>query len=130
MDIIEILITGPDGTSYLNGCFIFDVHFSNEYPTTPPSCNLETTEIHTVRFNPNLYNDEKVRLSILNTWHGRPEEKWNVTSTFLQVLVSIQSLILIPEPYCNQPGYERTYGTATGTAQSLEYDANVRQATV
>jgi len=48
--------------------------------------NLETTGRHTVRFNPNLYNDGKVCLSVLNTWHGRPEEKWNAhTSSFLQV---------------------------------------------
>lgn len=39
-----------------------------------------------VRFNPNLYQDGKVCLSILNTWHGRPEEKWNPqTSSLLQV---------------------------------------------
>lgn len=130
MDIMRVLITGPDGTPYSNGCFLFDVYFPNEYPTSPPSINLETTGNHTVRFNPNLYNDGKVCLSILNTWHGRPEEKWNTTSTFLQVLVSIQSLIFVPEPYFNEPGYERTRGTAAGTAQSLEYDANIRQATV
>ena len=48
--------------------------------------NLETTGNRTVRFNPNLYNDGKVCLSVLNTWHGRPEEKWNAqTSSFLQV---------------------------------------------
>lgn len=85
MDIMKVLITGPDGTPYSNGCFLFDVYFPNEYPTSPPSINLETTGNHTVRFNPNLYNDGKVCLSILNTWHGRPEEKWNTTSTFLQV---------------------------------------------
>ena len=87
MDIMKVLITGPDGTPYSNGCFLFDVYFPNEYPTSPPSINLETTGNHTVRFNPNLYNDGKVCLSILNTWHGRPEEKWNVTSTFLQVKI-------------------------------------------
>ena len=85
MDIMKVLMTGPDETPYSNGCFLFDVYFPNEYPTSPPSINLETTGNHTVRFNPNLYNDGKVCLSILNTWHGRPEEKWNTTSTFLQV---------------------------------------------
>ncbi|CAF2429363.1 unnamed protein product [Rotaria sp. Silwood2] len=83
----------PDGRPYSNRCFIFDVYFPNEYPTTPPSIYLETTGNHTV-------------------------------------IVSIQSLIFVPEPYFNQPGYERTRDTATGTAQSLEYDANIRQATV
>ncbi|CAF1285078.1 unnamed protein product, partial [Didymodactylos carnosus] len=130
MDIMKVLMTGPDSTPYANGCFVFDVYFPNEYPSVPPSINLETTGNHTVRFNPNLYNDGKVCLSILNTWHGRPEEKWNATSTFLQVLVSIQSLIFVPEPYFNEPGYERTRGTPTGNTQSLEYDANIRQATV
>ncbi|CAF5217543.1 unnamed protein product, partial [Rotaria magnacalcarata] len=89
MDVMKILMTGPDGTPYSNGCFVFDVYFPNEYPTTPPSINLETTGNHTVRFNPNLYNDGKVCLSILNTWHGRPEEKWNSTSTFLQVILKL-----------------------------------------
>jgi baculoviral IAP repeat-containing protein 6 len=96
-----------------------------------------------------LYHDGKVCLSILNTWHGRPEERWNAqTSSFLKViiyvfcyffvlkllkfkvLVSIQSLILVSEPYFNEPGYERSRGTPAGTASSLEHDANIRQATV
>uniref|UniRef100_A0A3B3YZP8 UBC core domain-containing protein n=1 Tax=Poecilia mexicana TaxID=48701 RepID=A0A3B3YZP8_9TELE len=77
-----------------------------------------------------LRNDS-VCLSILNTWHGRPEEKWNPqTSSFLQVLVSVQSLILVAEPYFNEPGYERSRGTPSGTQSSREYDGNIRQATV
>ncbi|CAF0950186.1 unnamed protein product [Rotaria sordida] len=40
MDIIKILITGPDSTPYSNGCFIFDLYFPNQYPTTPPSICL------------------------------------------------------------------------------------------
>jgi len=43
--------------------------------------------------------------------------------------VSIQSLILVSEPYFNEPGYERSRGTPSGTASSREYDANIRQAT-
>lgn len=32
----------------------------------------------------------KVCLSVLNTWHGRPEEKWNPsTSSLLQVIILI-----------------------------------------
>uniref|UniRef100_A0A2K6ES84 Baculoviral IAP repeat containing 6 n=1 Tax=Propithecus coquereli TaxID=379532 RepID=A0A2K6ES84_PROCO len=75
--------------------------------------------------------NKSVCLSILNTWHGRPEEKWNPqTSSFLQVLVSVQSLILVAEPYFNEPGYERSRGTPSGTQSSREYDGNIRQATV
>ncbi|XP_029449757.1 baculoviral IAP repeat-containing protein 6 isoform X2 [Rhinatrema bivittatum] len=131
LDIMKVLITGPADTPYANGCFEFDVYFPQDYPNSPPLVNLETTGGHSVRFNPNLYNDGKVCLSILNTWHGRPEEKWNPqTSSFLQVLVSVQSLILVSEPYFNEPGYERSRGTPSGTQSSREYDGNIRQATV
>lgn len=51
-------------------------------------------------------------------------------SLVLQVLVSIQSLILVPEPYFNEPGYERSRGTTSGNQNSREYNANIMQATV
>lgn len=131
LDIMKVLITGPSDTPYANGCFEFDVYFPHDYPNSPMMINLETTGRHSVRFNPNLYNDGKVCLSILNTWHGRPEEKWNAqTSSFLQVLVSIQSLILVNEPYFNEPGFERSRGTQSGNHSSREYNSNIYQACV
>lgn len=39
-----------------------------------------------------------------------------------QVLVSIQSLILVPEPYFNEPGYEQEIGTEAGEKHSAEYN--------
>lgn len=69
---IQVLITGPEDTPYANGCFEFDVYFPQDYPNAPPYINLETTGNHTVRFNPNLYNDGKVYYTcILNIfpWH-------------------------------------------------------------
>jgi len=131
LDVMKVLITGPDDTPYENGCFEFDIYFPQDYPQTPMSVNLQTTGRNTVRFNPNLYNDGKVCLSILNTWHGRPEERWNAqTSNLLQVLVSIQSLILVSDPYFNEPGYERLRGTNQGKQNSSDYNANIKQATV
>nr|CAD7267850.1 unnamed protein product [Timema shepardi] len=47
-----------------------------------------------------------------------------------QVLVSIQSLILVPEPYFNEPGYERSRGTPSGNQSSREYNSNICQASV
>lgn len=68
-----------------------------------------------MRFNPNLYNCGKVCLSLLGTWSGAQNEQWNEkTSTILQVLVSIQSLILVERPYFNEPGYESSMGSSHG----------------
>lgn len=58
--VCQVLITGPADTPYANGCFEFDVYFPQDYPNSPPLVNLETTGGHSVRFNPNLYNDGKV----------------------------------------------------------------------
>ena len=52
-------------------------------------------------------------------------EEWNVASTVLQVLVSIQSLILCSEPYFNEPGYQGTYGTTGGNSKSLKYSEEI-----
>ena len=47
-----------------------------------------------------------------------------------QVLVSIQSLILVPEPYFNEPGYEQSRGTPYGDQKSLAYSSNISVATI
>lgn len=60
----QVLITGPADTPYANGCFEFDVYFPQDYPNSPPLVNLETTGGHSVRFNPNLYNDGKVNVFV------------------------------------------------------------------
>lgn len=91
--------------------------------------NLQTTGKGSVRFNPNLYECGKVCLSLLGTWRGGGEasgEGWNgAHSTLLQVLVSIQSLILVDDPYFNEPGYEATMGTDSGTISSMLYNVEV-----
>jgi len=130
MDALQAMISGPDGTPYENGLFIFDAYFPKEYPTTACLVNLQTTGGGSVRFNPNLYNCGKVCLSLLGTWFGTAGENWSSQSTFLQVLVSIQSLILVPEPYFNEPGYEAEMHTAEGRADSRDYNRVIREATI
>ena len=68
------------------------------------------------RFNPNLYADGKVCLSLLGTWHGGDAtEKWDPTQSSLsQVLLSVQGMIFIPDPTFNEPGYEAIRGTQEG----------------
>jgi len=130
MDVMKALIVGPAGTPYSAGCFEFDVYFSPEYPNVPPNVNLHTTGSGAVRFNPNLYNCGKVCLSLLGTWSGVEGENWNQKSTLLQVLVSIQALIFVSEPYYNEPGYERSKGSPWGDTQSRQYNETIRLGTV
>jgi baculoviral IAP repeat-containing protein 6 len=131
MSFAQVLILAPDNTPYGRGAFLFDVFFPATYPNTPPLVNLQTTGSGSVRFNPNLYNCGKVCLSLLGTWRGQAGESWNPkTSTFLQVAVSIQSLIFVPQPYFNEPGYERDMGTSHGQQRSDEYNRNIQIQTV
>ena len=122
-DLLSVAIIGPEGTPYENGVFIFDCFFDQDYPLTPPRVHLKTTGGGTVRFNPNLYNSGKVCLSLLGTWSG---PGWDPKhSTFLQVLISIQSLILVDHPYFNEPGYESLLGTTVGDQQSFDYNRTI-----
>lgn len=77
------------------------------------------------RINPNLYEEGKVCLSLLNTWTGRGNEVWDpVSSSILQVLVSLQGLVLNSKPYFNEAGYDKQIGTAEGEKNSLSYNEN------
>jgi len=99
----KIMIAGPENTPYAGGLFEFDCFLPIQYPNSPPLMNLCTTGGGKVRFNPNLYNCGKVCLSLLGTWSGSAEENWQPRkSTLLQVLVSIQSMILVEAPYFNE----------------------------
>ena len=86
MDVVRALVTGPIDTPYAYGCFLFDIFFPSEYPDVPPLVKFLTTGDARVRFNPNLYNDGKVCLSLLGTWHGAEESmKWSRDASLHQV---------------------------------------------
>jgi len=127
-DVMSCLILGPENTPYANGAFVFDIFLPFQYPSVPPKVILKTTGHGTVRFNPNLYVNGKVCLSLLGTWSG---PGWDAKkSTLLQVLVSIQSLIMVDEPFFNEPGYETSMGTPKGRANSNAYNEEIRLATM
>lgn len=51
---------------------------TENYPNEPPKVNLMTTGGGKIRFNPNLYSNGYVCLSLLGTWSGTNAfEKWN-----------------------------------------------------
>jgi ubiquitin-protein ligase len=128
LDLLRVMITGPDGSPYANGCFFFDINLPASYPQVAPKVQFLTTGGGKIRFNPNLYNCGKVCLSLLGTWSG---PGWiSGESTMLQVLISIQSLILVPDPYFNEPGWEASRGTLRGEAASKQYNGNIRRCTI
>ncbi len=122
-NLFTFLISGPKDTPYENGLFEFHASLPADYPNGTPQVLIHTTGNGSVRFNPNLYDSGKVCLSLLGTWQGQEGEKWNPkTSTFLQVMVSIQSLILVEQPYFNEPGWEREMHTPKGKQSSANYN--------
>ncbi|XP_057422752.1 probable ubiquitin-conjugating enzyme E2 23 [Lotus japonicus] len=122
MDLLRAVILGPYGTPYQDGLFFFDFHLPPEYPDVPPSAYYHSGGW---RINPNLYEEGKVCLSLLNTWTGRGNEVWDPkSSSILQVLVSLQGLVLNSKPYFNEAGYDKQVGTAEGEKNSLSYNEN------
>ena len=82
-------------------CFLFDIMLPHNFPLSPPKFQY-ISFTRGPRLNPNLYNEGKVCVSLLGTWNGREDknEIWDPKqSSILQVLVSIQALILNEEPY-------------------------------
>lgn len=66
-------------------------------------------------------------LSLLGTWAGGKGEGWDpAASSALQVLVSIQSLILVAQPVFNEPGHERQMGTAVGDTSAWAHTQAAR----
>ncbi len=94
------LIIGQKNTPYFGGFYFFKLIFPPDYPFTPPNVKFCITNGRT-RFNPNLYQNGKVCLSILNTWHG---EQWSACQTIKSVLLSLTSMVLINDPLLNEPG--------------------------
>ncbi|PNW74777.1 hypothetical protein CHLRE_12g510300v5 [Chlamydomonas reinhardtii] len=127
-DKMRAVITGPQGTPYEGGLFVFDIFCPAGYPSDPPVMMVYNTGGGKARYNPNLYADGKVCLSLLGTYNsGHTSEKWNPElSSIYQVLVSIQSQILVDDPMTNEPLSETMAGTSEGAAKTAEYNARLQ----
>lgn len=102
VNVCHAIIVGPSDTPYELGFFYFLVEVPDQYPHVPPRVTLQTTGGGKVRFNPNLYANGKVCLSVLGTWHG---PAWSPAQNIGSVLLSIRSL-LNSQPLYNEPGFE------------------------
>ncbi|KAF8409268.1 hypothetical protein HHK36_005342 [Tetracentron sinense] len=122
IDLLRAAIVGAPGTPYHDGLFFFDFFLPPEYPHEPPLVHYHSGGL---RVNPNLYESGKVCLSLLKTWTGTGTEVWNPgSSTILQVLLSLQALVLNEKPYFNEAGYDKQMGKAEGEKNSVTYNEN------
>ncbi|XBI98163.1 hypothetical protein VPH35_018419 [Triticum aestivum] len=109
MDLLRAVIVGASGTPYHDGLFFFDLHLPPSYPDVPPM----------------VYYHSFVCLSLLNTFGGEESEVWSpATSSLLQVVVSIQGLILNDQPYYNEVGYQTLVDKPEGCRNALPYNEN------
>lgn len=122
INLLRAALVGAPGTPYHDGLFLFDIFLPPEYPYEPPLVHYHSGGL---RLNPNLYESGKVCLSLLNTWTGSGTEVWNPgSSTILQVLLSLQALVLNEKPYFNEAGYDKQLGRAEGETNSVSYNEN------
>ncbi|KAF1951559.1 hypothetical protein CC80DRAFT_495963 [Byssothecium circinans] len=108
LDLLRVLMIGPSDTPYEYAPFVIDFHLGSTYPSQAPSAFFHSWTGGNGPVNPNLYEDGKICLSLLGTWHSdERNESWSpAKSTLLQVLVSIMGLVLVKEPYYNEAGYD------------------------
>jgi len=93
------LIIGQRDTPYGYGYYFFEFNFPYNYPFAPPEVRYLTND-GAMRFNPNLYINGKVCLSVLNTWAG---ESWTACQTIYSILFTL-STVLCANPLLNEPG--------------------------
>jgi len=110
------MIIGPKDTPYFGGFYFFELNFPYNYPHSPPEVIFKTTGDN-IRFNPNLYVNGKVCISILNTWRG---DQWTSCITISTILLSLCSL-LCSDPLLNEPGITNTHTDLLKYSRIIEY---------
>uniref|UniRef100_A0A7S1SNJ0 SUMO-conjugating enzyme UBC9 n=1 Tax=Tetraselmis chuii TaxID=63592 RepID=A0A7S1SNJ0_9CHLO len=78
-------IPGKEGTDWAGGRYPLKLHFSEDYPSRPPTARFPRGFFH-----PNVYPCGKVCLSIIN------EPDWRPSITIKQILLGIQDLLTNP----------------------------------
>jgi ubiquitin-conjugating enzyme E2 Z len=118
IDILKgyAMIVGPKDTPYFGGFYFFELNFPYNYPHSPPEVIFKTRGDN-IRFNPNLYVDGKVCISILNTWRG---DQWTSCITISTILLSLCSL-LCSDPLLNEPGITNTHTDLLKYSRIIEY---------
>ena len=116
------MIVGPEDTPYFGGFYFFKFQFPTDYPYSPPIVTCHTNDGR-VRFNPNLYTNGKVCISVLNTWRGEP---WSSCQTISTVLLTLCT-VFCKNPILNEPGLKLDNPDSKPYNEILEY-ANIKVA--
>jgi len=110
------MIIGPSDTPYENGYYFFEFNYPDNYPFSPPSVKFKTYDGKT-RFNPNLYINGYVCLSLLNTWPG---DKWSACQSLRSILLSLSTLFN-EMPLTNEPGISSSHPDNTHYNNIIHY---------
>jgi ubiquitin-conjugating enzyme E2 Z len=110
------MIVGPSETPYFGGFYFFEFNYPYDYPHSPPGVKYMTNGDN-IRFNPNLYVNGKVCISLLNTWRG---EQWTSCQSISTVLLNLCTL-LCKDPLLNEPGVSKTHSDFANYTKIVEY---------
>ena len=101
IDLLRVLIIGPTNTPYEYAPFVVDMYLGSPFPVQAPDAHFHSWTSNAGPVNPNLYENGHICLSLLGTWNSESsDEEWSSSkSTVLQIIVSIQGLVLVREPY-------------------------------
>lgn len=102
MTRFQLLFFGPPDSVYHHGIFVFEVKIPENYPFDVPKVQFLTGRILARRMHPNLYENGKVCISLLNTW-GTCE--WSPLLTIEKVMLAIRAL-LDQNPIVHEPGID------------------------
>ena len=67
LDLFRVIIIGPPDTPYEFAPFMIDFQLPSDFPNKPPKAFFHAWHSGTSAINPNLYQDGKICLSLLNT---------------------------------------------------------------
>jgi ubiquitin-conjugating enzyme E2 O len=122
LDLLRCLIIGPKDTPYENAPFLIDLYLPERFPDEPPQAHFHSWTSGLGRINPNLYEEGKICLSLLGTWSGKNEsERWSDKATILQLLVSLQGLVFVKQPFYNEAGFEGYENDRAYSRESEQY---------